>query len=51
MHLDEDEFLTPEKVPFETAVDMVFTGEIKDGKTIAALLKIKTLREREKAAE
>ncbi|GKI13542.1 NUDIX hydrolase [Oscillospiraceae bacterium] len=51
MHLDEDEFLTPEKVPFETAVDMVFTGEIKDGKTIAALLKIKTLREREKAAQ
>ena len=41
----------PRKGPFETAVDMVFTGEIKDGKTIAALLKIKTLREREKAAE
>lgn len=51
MHLDEDEFLTPVKVPFERAVDMIFTGEVKDGKTIAALLKIKTLREREKIAE
>lgn len=47
MQLDEDEFLTPAKLPFEQAVKMVFTGEIKDGKTIAALLKIKALRERE----
>lgn len=45
MHLDEDEFLTPEKVPFDKAVEMVLSGEIKDGKTVAALLKIKALRD------
>ena len=45
MHLDEDEFLTPEKVPFDRAVEMVFSGEIRDGKTVAALLKIKALRD------
>lgn len=44
MHLDEDEFLTPEKVPFDRAVEMVLSGEIRDGKTVAALLKIKALR-------
>lgn len=47
MHLDEDEFLTPVKLPLETAMDMIFTGEIKDGKTVAALLKIHALRERQ----
>ena len=45
MHLDEDEFLTPEKVPFDKAVEMVLSGEIRDGKTVAALLKIKALRD------
>ena len=45
MHLDEDEFLTPEKVPFDRAVEMVLSGEIRDGKTVAALLKIKALRD------
>ena len=45
MHLDEDEFLTPEKIPFDRAVEMVLSGEIKDGKTVAALLKIKALRD------
>lgn len=45
MHLDEDEFLTPEKVPFDRAVEMVLSGEIRDGKTMAALLKIKALRD------
>ncbi len=45
MHLDEDEFLTPEKVPFDRAVEMVLSSEIRDGKTVAALLKIKALRD------
>ena len=45
MHLDEDEFLTPEKVPFDRAVEMVLSREIRDGKTVAALLKIKALRD------
>ena len=44
MHLDEDEFLTPEKVPFDQAVAMVLDGRIKDGKTVAAILKIDALR-------
>ena len=50
MHLDEDEFLTPEKLPFAEAVAMVLDGRIKDGKTVAAILKIDALRRR-KAAE
>ena len=44
MHLDEDEFLTPEKLPFAEAVAMVLDGRIKDGKTVAAILKIDALR-------
>lgn len=39
LHLDEDEFLNVEKIPFETALAMVMSGEIKDGKTIIGLLK------------
>ena len=44
MHLDEDEFLTPEKLPFDQALAMVLDGRIKDGKTVAAILKIDALR-------
>ena len=44
MHLDEDEFLTPEKLPLDEAVAMALDGRIKDGKTVAALLKIDALR-------
>ena len=36
---DEDEFLNVEKIPFERALDMVMSGEIKDAKTQTALLK------------
>lgn len=43
MHLDADEFLTPERVPLEKAYQMVMSGEIKDGKTIAGILKVKAL--------
>lgn len=45
--LDEDEFLTVLKVPFSKAVEMVLSGEIKDGKTQVAILKLKVLRETE----
>lgn len=48
MHLDEDEFLTPVKLPLDKAVEMVFTGEIRDAKTVAALLKLAELRRRGK---
>lgn len=43
MHLDEGEFLTPERVPLEKAYEMVMTGEICDGKTIVAILKLRAL--------
>ena len=38
--LDEDEFLQCERIPLEEAVRMVMRGEIRDGKTQAAVLKI-----------
>ncbi|MCQ2409884.1 MAG: NUDIX hydrolase [Clostridia bacterium] len=38
-HLDENEFLSIVKMPFEKAVDMVMNGEIKDSKTCYAILK------------
>ncbi len=43
MHLDEDEFLTPETFPLETAYKMVMDGEICDGKTVAGILKLHAL--------
>ena len=43
--LDEDEFLNLEKIPLEKAVDMILSGEIKDAKTQAAILKLKLLRD------
>ncbi len=42
-HLDEDEFLNMERVPFDQLVERVLSGEIKDAKTIAAVLKAKIL--------
>ncbi len=36
--LDEDEFLSVEKIPYERAVEMCLTGELKDAKTVTALL-------------
>lgn len=38
MHLDADEFLTPDRVPLDKAYEMVMSGEIRDGKTIAGIL-------------
>ena len=43
MHLDADEFLTPDRVPLQKAYEMVLSGEIKDGKTIAGVLKLKAM--------
>ena len=41
--LDDDEFLTPDRIPLAKAYEMVMSGEIKDGKTIAGVLKLKAL--------
>lgn len=43
---DEDEFLSVEAIPFNKAVEMVLSGEIKDAKTQAAILKLKLLRDK-----
>ena len=44
-HLDEDEFLSVFTLPLEQAVEKVLSGEIVDGKTCTALLKLKALRD------
>ncbi|MBQ6825855.1 MAG: NUDIX hydrolase [Clostridia bacterium] len=41
--LDADEFLNVEKIPFDTVLDMIMSGEIKDAKTQTAVLKLKFL--------
>jgi ADP-ribose pyrophosphatase len=38
-HLDSDEFLNVEAVPFETVVSEIMAGKIPDGKTQAAVLR------------
>ncbi len=40
---DEDEFLDLERIPFQELVDQVLSGEIRDAKTIAVVLKAKLL--------
>ncbi len=40
-HPDEDEYVEEEKIHIDTLVDMIMNNEIKDGKTIAAVLKAK----------
>lgn len=45
MNPDEDEFLAVERIPLESAVQMILSGEIKDSKTQAAVLKVKLLRD------
>ncbi len=44
--LDEDEFLNVERIPLEKAVEMVLNNELRDGKTQAAVLKVKLLRDK-----
>ena len=43
---DEDEFLEVARVPFDSLAEQVMSGEIKDGKTVAAVLKAKILLKR-----
>lgn len=40
MHLDEDEFLTPVKMPLKSAIDLVMNGQVPDSKTSTCLLKL-----------
>ncbi|MBQ2841860.1 MAG: NUDIX hydrolase [Clostridia bacterium] len=46
MHPDDDEYLEVERIPLEKAVDMVVSGEIRDGKTIALILKVAEMQRR-----
>ncbi len=43
---DEDEFLNVKAYTLEESVEKILSGEIKDAKTQAAILKVKILRER-----
>ena len=38
-NVDDDEFVTRERLPFEKAIEMVHSGEINDGKTAICLLR------------
>lgn len=40
---DEDEFLEGEKIPLDRLIELIMSGEIPDGKTQAAALKVKYL--------
>ncbi|MEG2595928.1 MAG: NUDIX hydrolase [Ruthenibacterium sp.] len=44
-NLDADEFLSVFTMPLDEAVARVLSGEITDGKTVAALLKVKALHD------
>jgi ADP-ribose pyrophosphatase len=41
MHLDPDEFLDVEHIPFRKLHEMVMSGEVTDAKTVVAVLKAK----------
>ena len=41
--LDPDEFLNVERIPFDEMVERCLSGEIEDGKTVAAVLKAKLM--------
>ena len=43
-HLDRDEFIEPLKIKLEDAVDMVMGGTLKDGKSIAIIMKINEMK-------
>lgn len=47
-HLDEDEFLTVERMHIDTLCDMVMRGEIPDAKTQIAVLKVKRILDERK---
>ena len=40
VHRDEDEFLTVVRVPLEEMVEKIIAGQIPDGKTQAAILRV-----------
>ena len=42
-HLDEDEFLNVDRIPFDEMVRRCLSGEIQDAKTVVAVLKAKIL--------
>lgn len=44
-HLDPDEFLSVFTLPLDEAAGLVLSGEITDSKTVAAILKLKLLRD------
>lgn len=46
-HLDENEFVQIERYTLQELTDMIFSGEITDGKTIAAVMTYKALKSRE----
>lgn len=46
-HLDEEEFLDVYEVPMESLVEDIFCGKISDGKTVAAVLKVYAMRNKE----
>ena len=43
-NLDEDEFLQLRRMKFDTIIEKIMSGEIKDAKTVAAALKLKEIR-------
>lgn len=43
-NLDQDEFIDVVRVKFENAVEMIWTGEICDAKSVAGILAVHTLR-------
>lgn len=45
-HLDADEFVTVEKLPFAQVAEMIAAGQINDGKTIAAYYRLLMLRQK-----
>lgn len=42
-HLDEDEFVTVQTAPLQSVVQQALSGELQDGKTIAAVLRLNAL--------
>ena len=42
--LDEDEFIDTVRIKLQKAVEMVMSGEIKDGKSIALIMKVNELK-------
>lgn len=46
--LDPDEFLNVKKIPLDELVERIMAGEIKDGKTVFAALKVKLLKDEKK---